>query len=287
MIVSKGQKLQVYNKMLFPDMIKFLLILILLPVLISCKTSRTVIKEPIKELGADFLFQKLKENELKFDWFAAKFDLDLIIDKKKTSFSGQLRMRKDSAIWISFSPALGIEMLRLLITSDSVKLMNRINKTYFSGDYKRVNEYLDTNIDFDVLQSILLGNDLTYYEAGKFRATYDSKEYHLVTAGRSKLKKYVKTLEDAERIYIQNIFLDPQTFKISKMKIKEIKKENKKLDVFYSDFKLIGEQLFPNHITFGLSAEKPVVVDLGYSKIILNTEQSFPYRISEKYLRIQ
>ncbi|MCB0807539.1 MAG: DUF4292 domain-containing protein, partial [Bacteroidales bacterium] len=100
-----------------------------------------MIKEPIKEYGADYLFDKLKENELKFEWFSAKFNLDLIIDKKKNSFRGQLRMRKDSAIWVSFSPALGIEMARLLITEDSVKFINRINKTYFAGDYRVVNNF--------------------------------------------------------------------------------------------------------------------------------------------------
>ncbi|MEZ5196431.1 MAG: DUF4292 domain-containing protein [Bacteroidales bacterium] len=149
--------------------ISFLAFIVFISLTTSCKTNRSVIKEPIKEYGADYLFEKLKENELKFDWFTAKYNLDLIIDKKKTSLSGQLRVKKDSVIWISFSPALGIEMARLLVTTDSVKFINRINKTYFEGDYRLVNDFLDSNVDFDVLQSILLGNDLTYYEDGKFR----------------------------------------------------------------------------------------------------------------------
>lgn len=253
----------------------------------SCKSSRSIIKEPIKEYGADYLFDKLKDNELKFDWFSAKYSLDLVIDKKKTSLSGQLRVQKDSVIWISFSPALGIEMARLLITTDSVKFINRINKTYFAGDYRLVNEFLDSNVDFDVLQSILLGNDLTYYEDGKFRASYDSKEYHLVTAARGKLKKYIKTEEDAKRVFIQNIFLDTETFKITQMKIKEVLKENKKLDAFYSDFHPVGDQLFPYHINYDLQADKPIIVELDYSRISIDEPQLFPYKVSSKYTRIQ
>ena len=222
----------------------FLVFAILLLLLVSCKTNRSIIKEPIKEYGADFLFNKLKENELRYDWFSAKYSLDLIIEKKKTSFSGQLRMRKDSAIWISLSPALGIEMARLLISVDSVKFINRINKTYFVGDYVSINKMLGTNIDFDIIQSLLIGNDLTYYEEGKFRASYDSKEYHLVTAGRSKFKKYVRNKEDEDRIYIQNIYLNPESFKISTMKVKELKKESIKLEADYSDFQMVVDQLF-------------------------------------------
>ncbi len=263
----------------------FIIIFSLLSV--SCKTTRNTITSPLKEYGADYLFTKLKENELKFEWFSAKFNLDLEIDKKKTSVTGQVRMKKDSVIWITLSPALGIEMARLLITTDSVKFINRINKTFFTGDYAKVNALLDANIDYDIFQTLLLGNDLTYYEDGKFRASYDSKEYHLVTAGRQKLRKYVKTREDEERIYIQNIFLDPETFKITQMKIKEVKKENKKLDATYSDFNLILEQLFPHHIVYDLLADKPIRVDLDYTKIGIDEPQEFPFKISDKYARIQ
>ena len=253
----------------------------------SCRSARSVIKEPIKEYGADYLFEKLKENELKFDWFSAKFNLDLVIDNKKNSLSGQIRVRKDSVIWLSFSPALGIEMARLIITTDTVKFINRINKTYFSGDENIVNDFLDSNIDFDVIQSILLGNDLTYYENGKFRATYDSKEYHLVTGGRQKLKKYVKTQADVERIFIQNIFLNPETFKITQMKIKELKKENKKLDASYSDFNYIENQLFPHKVFYDLVADKNIQVNLRYSKIVIDKPQVFPFKVSSKYTRMQ
>lgn len=265
----------------------FLLVFLLSLFLVSCKSTRSVIKEPIKEYGADYLFGKLKENELKYDWFSAKFNIDLIIDKKKNSLSGQIRMRRDSVIWITLSPALGIEMARLIITNDTVKFLNRINKTYFIGDENIVNNFLDSNVDFDVIQSILLGNDLTYYEDGKFRATYDSKEYHLVTAGRKKLKKYVKTQADEERIFIQNILLSPETFKITQMKIKELKKENKKLDATYSEFKYIGSQLFPYQISYDLVADKNVQIDLKYSKIVIDKPQLFPFKVSSKYTRMQ
>lgn len=283
------EKIKQFNGSGFPySPLRILIFIFLLSLFItSCKTSRTIIKEPLKEYGADYLFEKLKENELQFEWISAKFSLDLIMNKKKTSFNGQIRMKKDSVIWVSLSPALGIEMARMIITTDSIKFINRLNKTFFRGDYKIVNKFLKSNVDYDVIQSILLGNDLTYYENGKFRATYDSKEYHLVTANRQKLKKYLKTEEDAERIFIQNIFLDPETFKITAMKIKEIKKENKKLEASFTNFELLGTQLFPTNISYSISAETPINIDLNYSKIELDKKLSFPFKISSKYSRIE
>ena len=141
----------------------FLIFLSPLFLFISCSPSRKVMKAPIKEAGADFLFNKLKEKELKFDWFSAKFSADYANKGKKNSFGGQIRIRKDSLIWISLTPMLGIEAVRLMISQDSVKLINRINDTYFTGDYEYVNQFLNTNLDFDLLQDILLGNDLHFY----------------------------------------------------------------------------------------------------------------------------
>lgn len=260
-----------------------LVLFLCLFMMLSCHPARKIIREPIKEEGADYLFEKLKENEFRFDLFSARFSIDLTVDKKNTTFTGQLRMKRDSIIWISMSPALGIEMARVTITGDSVKFLNRINKTYFSGNHEEANKLLNSNIDYDVIQSLLIGNDLTYYENGKFRASVDKGEYHLVTAGRGKLKKYVKTQQDEERIYIQNIFLDPSTFKVSSMKIKELKKDNMKLNAIYSEFEKIESQLFPMQLNYMIEDKNPVNLKVDYNKIEINRPLEFPMNIPAKY----
>jgi hypothetical protein len=261
--------------------------LILIPVIFSCRTPRKIAKEPIKEYGADYLFAMLKENEFRYKWFAARFNLDLIIDRKKNSFNGQIRMRKDSCLWVTLSPALGIEMARVILSQDSVKFINRINNTYFAGNWEMVNNMLQISVDFDVIQALLIGNDLTFYEDGKFRASYDSKEYNLVTSGRGKLKKYVKNQEEDERIYIQNIYLNTETFKITSMKIKEIKKDNKKLDAIYSSFRQVENQLFPHRVSYDIVADSPIRVELAYSRISIGNELNFPFTIPVKYSQLK
>ena len=122
--------------MIYLQHFRLLILLLLAPFffITSCSPARKVMKAPIKEEGADFLFAKLKEKELKFDWFSAKFSAEYSNKGKENSFSGQIRIRKDSLIWISLTPMLGIEAVRLMISQDSVKLMNRLNDTYFIGD---------------------------------------------------------------------------------------------------------------------------------------------------------
>jgi hypothetical protein len=261
----------------------YLFVIMLLLILVGCTSTRKIIKEPLKEEGIDYLFEKLKSNELAYNYFNAKFNLDYKIDKKKTEFKGQIRIKKDSMIWVSFSPALGIEAARMLITVDSVKFINRINKTYFVGDYDYLNEYLETNVDYDVLQALIIGNDLSHYENGKFRAHIDKRQYKLSTASRSKLKKYIKSTETDPIVFIQSIWLSSDNFKITQLSLKEIKKENKKLEVKYSKFIELDDQLFPREVDFNLQADKKIDVNIKYSKITIDAELNFPFNVSEKY----
>lgn len=260
-----------------------MIIMSLILMISSCTTVRSLYKAPLKEQGATYLIDKLKDSELEYDFFNAKFNLNFTKNKKKTSFKGQVRIKKDSMIWVSFSPLLGIEMARMLITTDSVKFINRMNKTYFKGDYKHLNEFLDTNLDFDILQALIMGNDLRHYENGKFRASIDKHQYKLSTAARHKLKKFVKSQDESPQVYIQNIWLDPETFKISQVSLKEIKKEHKKLQANYEEFLEINEQLFPKNVYFDLQAESKILIKLAYSKITVNNALNFPFRVPKKY----
>ncbi|MDD4602885.1 MAG: DUF4292 domain-containing protein [Bacteroidales bacterium] len=261
----------------------FLIILITSGIFIACSTSRKVMKAPIKEEGADYLMRKLKENELKFDWFSAKFSANYENAGKKNSFNGQLRIRNDSLIWISLTPMLGIEAIRIMISQDSVKMINRLNNTYFLGDYEYVNRFLNTNIDFDLLQSILLGTDLQSYENEKFRASIDKGNYKLSTSERLKLKKFARNNQEKLKVFIQNIWLDPINFKIIHTDVKEIRRENIKLESNYTTFEEIDGQLFPKEMDYTIWADNTIRLQTTFSRIVIGNPLQFPFKIPASF----
>ena len=68
-----------------------------------------------------------------FEWLTAK--LDLQADANGQSFddlSGQLRMRKDSLMWLSVTATMGVEVLRAKVSNDSVWIVSRLEKTYLA-----------------------------------------------------------------------------------------------------------------------------------------------------------
>lgn len=256
---------------------------------ISChttqKTEKKLIKEPIKQDSAnDFLFDKLKKNEFNFNWLSYKFSAELKLSESSKTFSGLINIRKDSIIWISISK-LGIEVARILITEDSAKFMNRIESTYFTGDFSLINSFTNTVFDFNMLQALLIGNDFSYYENDKFKASYTNGQYKLSTLNRRKLKKHIKNEKENQKILVQDIWLEPGTFKINRVKVKEIK-EKRSLDAFYSIYLAVNNQLFPTRVVFDVSVDKPFILTLEYNRVKVNEPQSIPFRIPTSYSRI-
>lgn len=269
------------------NFITLLLIFAGLLILSSCKSTRSIIKAPLKEEGPDYLYAKLKENEFHFDWFSAKIDASYTQKRSTSDFKGQVRIRKDSLIWVSISPALGIEMFRMLLSTDSVRYINRFDKEYFVGDYALVSRFLKIDIDFDILQSLLTGNDFQFYESNTFRASIDSREYRLTTTGRWKIRKEAEIQGASPVVLLQNIWLNPESFKITRMDVKEYMKDNRKLEAVYGEFEMLGTSLFPRQIRFNVQAEEPARLKFNYSRATYNESLTFPFSIPENYRQIR
>lgn len=250
----------------------------------SCRTQRVIYKEPIKEYGAEYLIEQLEKNQVHYQWLSAKYTVDYIQDKNKTSFRGQVRLKKDSAIWISISPLMGIEAARMLITPDSVKVMNRIESSYVLTSFNSFREKFNKALDFDMFQAFLLGNDFSFYDKSEFKASIDSWEYRLVTSNRQKLKNFVKENEVMPIIPIHHIWLDPDNYKITQMEIKEIVVDNRKLNARYGDFEMVGDNILPTRIVYDIeSDENRIGIEVKYSKVTIDEELKLPFNIPDKY----
>lgn len=265
---------------------KFILLL-MLPLIVmmypSCRSTRSTLKEPLKMYGFNYLYSKMLENEMDFKYLSAKFNIEYKENRKTTDLKGQLRIKKDSITWISFSPALGIEAARVLMTNDSVKFINRLNKTYFTGEYKLLGDVLNTTIDYSILQSIIIGNDLSQYDYSKYRASIDGGLYRITILERKKIRKYLKNENNNPKVLVQNIWLDPENFRIRKVDLKELNEDNKKLDVQYEDYIEMDGQFFPSKLLINISSQNPITISVKFVKVVLNKPMKFPFFISKKY----
>ncbi len=252
--------------------------------LLKRKTKKEIKNTVKQEQGVESIFSKMKDNQFDFRTLSMKFQASVETEKESTvNFNGNMRIIKDRNIWLSLSAVLGIEAFRVIITPDSVKMINRLNKTYFAGDYQLINDLLKTPFDFDMIQAIVTGNDFSYYENNIFKVGEDELSYKISTPGRKKLKNYVANQVDMDKVLVQDMWINPENYKIVRQQIKEISKQNSKLVVDYSSFQTLGEQLFAHEMVISVEAEKKNNIRVSFEKVTFDEEVTVPFTIPESY----
>ena len=95
-----------------------------------------------------------------FEWLTAKLDLQAEGDGMTVNdLSGQLRMRKDSLMWLSVTATMGMEVLRAKVSNDSVWVLNRIEKTYLAEPLDTVASQLGVPLSLSLVQALLFDNN--------------------------------------------------------------------------------------------------------------------------------
>lgn len=264
-----------------------LVLCVLLSFNIACKTKDIAKKSTVNIKSPEALLEKLEQNKFEFEWFGAKLSAKTIIEGKKIDVALKLRIRKDSAIWMSVSPALGIEMARVLITKDSVKFINRFEKAYHSGPISYLSYLSPVEMNLFILQSILLGNAARILEKEEgdtfefFRASENKGDF-LLKKTEKKKPRITTSGKELEAENGNKVWLDPETFKIVKSEING-NKSTKKITTSYSDFKQIGELLFGHKLELTVKGDEPVSVTAQFTKVVVNEALKLPYSVPEKY----
>ena len=76
--------------------------------------------------------------------------------------SGQIRMRKDSLIWLNVTATMGVEVLRVKVSNDSIWILNRMEKTYLAEPLDTVSAQLGMPLSLPLVQTLLLDNNQGY-----------------------------------------------------------------------------------------------------------------------------
>lgn len=90
-------------------------------------------------------------------------------DRENHEVSVQIRMMKDEVIWISATGMLGMEAGRVLITPDSISLINRMESVFVKESFETASRWLGSQLSFNALQQLLVGNAPEHEDLAKAR----------------------------------------------------------------------------------------------------------------------
>ncbi len=254
----------------------------------ACNSTKKINYHSKKQTRVDSVYKLMHQNQVKMNWLSGKFKGVYQMPDKQQVFNGQIRMRKDSIIWVSIYAVMNIEIFRLEVKRDSFLFVNKLEKTYMSESNQYLKDRTGIDIDFDMLQALVLGNDFPYYQTNVFKLYMVNGNYQLSTVSRRKLKSNLSQEKTkALRILMQNILVDKNNYRILKQTVKVVGQDKAKLRMQYNDYTDIDGQLFAKQWVLRLKEDKKSYVEINFSKVVFDKPQKFPFHISRKYKRIK
>lgn len=281
----------------------------------ACRRQETV-ETPIKDekdarhRSARFLLDQYQANKFDFDWLGMKLAAVYTEPESELSFNATIRMRKDSVIWVSVTPMLGIEVIRMLLTPDSLFFLSKApgNEFIYRGPFSELCNLTQTQIEFDMLQDLFIGNALALEtDERRFRSEEDGSQHLLISKYRRKVRRmvgvddsdlandtiyvdpndprYLKAIRkvDEDGLIISRYWLDPVHFRLEKSVFNDLLR-SRTMEIEYSNFQFDGEQVYP---TIGkLKLDNFITLrEIQYEITRLSSGKpyDFPFEVSSNY----
>lgn len=197
-----------------------MLILVVFLFATACKTTN----KPLQ--NSKFPKEMKQIEEFDFIYLSAKAKVSYKDFQQNFKSSVDIRLKKDSAIWLSFRPLLGVEAMRVLITKDSVKILDRLKGETYLYSIKTLSRSIQFNLEFSMLQAAITGNLISRIKPDSITQQLDFQV----------IKQHQKS------IHIDN-YIHNTNQKIHKVLLKDIVTNNKG-QVHYSQFTEVNNQLF-------------------------------------------
>lgn len=239
----------------------------------SCKTKRKIAvpshDTPTEISAANTASIKTFElNNLDFYTFSGRAKTKIELDKKTHDVTLNVRIERDKAIWLSVSAILGVEVARVLITPDSVKILNKLQGEYIVKPFTYLYHYTNRDITFETLQDLLMANvSSTLLRAADVQVASATDEF--IVVGLKEQLSYQYRINKQNRPF--NFILQ----EVGGMQ---------NLEAFYGDYVNTDGYNFPQNIALNIVGENVVLkAQLDYNRVSFNGNVEMPFSIPSRY----
>lgn len=243
----------------------------LLLFLVGCKSTKVVTSSgEVASLSTKNIIKNHYRNELNFKTIRGKMKVRFDNGKMEESFTLSLRMKKDEAIWLSAT----LSLVKVYITPTKVSFYNKLDNTYFDGDFTLLSDFLGTELDFQKVQNLLIGNALYDLKKERFESKIDNQTYALTPK---------RDLELFKRLFM----LDAFHFKVKEQRLEQ-SSEQRLLTIQYPEYQEITGQPFPKNVQIKAEeVDRETTIQVEYKKVTFNEKVRFPFKIPSGYKEIK
>ncbi|MBI1266625.1 MAG: DUF4292 domain-containing protein [Cryomorphaceae bacterium] len=292
----------------------FLLLALFSAILPSCSNEKRVAEgKPLKNRTANAVLTRYNKNLFEFDYVGMRISAEVKNTDDNQSFKANVRMRKDSIIWISITPLMGVEMIRAVVTPDSIKYVSKVpnNKHYFLGTLHQLTDITKNEITFEMLQAVLVGNAVDINEEDdKFTSRIDGNEYVLISKYKRRMKKvlgvndrdvqpsdslsvdandrqYRRILRrsDEDDLLLKRYWFDGYDYRLMRTVFDDLYYQ-RSVTINHADFEVTETLTYPKQTSVSVTSEKgSAQFNFEISRLKIDKDYEFPFEIPEDYER--
>lgn len=241
------------------------------------KDTAAVVELPDRDVHADSVnfirqtYNTIEQQQILFTTFSAKINVDYVGgDDKNYNVNAFVRMYKDSVIWISVNSFFGMEGMRVLITKDSVKLLDKLNKKYTARSVAYLQEVTALPLNLTSLQQLIIGNPV-FLDSNIISYSKSNNMISLLSIGN--FFKNLITVSENDK-----------TIQHSKLDDVDVNR-NRTCDLTYTDYESKRGPNFSTNRKITVAEKSKLDIRLDFKQYSFNETLSFPFPVSEKYKR--
>jgi len=238
-------------------------------IIISCKTVKPIDTGKTSKITLKKLIKKTNNHNFSAKNYSSRFEVEFKNQNQNFSGRGKIKILKDSLIWGSLN-FMGIPAAKFLITPEKIQFYNKVDQTYYDGDFQAVYELTGTKLSFEDLQNLLFANPIIPLRETKYHLQNKTSKYLLLA----------KTLQNK----IPEINIIPK-YKVGKFVIKPGKEQ--KLTVNYPYFFKVKNQIVPSEIIiYTKGTRNDLFLKIKFKNPQINQKQTYPFKIPENYNKL-
>jgi hypothetical protein len=209
------------------------------------------------------------KNRVDFQTFSAKVKVDFQgSDGKKNDFNAFIRLQKDSVLWVSVNALLGIEAFRVLITPDSVKVLNKLDRVVQLRSVSYLREITKLPFGFKELQDLIIGNPIYF---SNNIVSYKKEASGITVLHIGELFKHLLTL-------------DPGNFQVQHSKLDDADPiRARTADITYGDYESRDGKPFSTFRKITVAEKSKLDIEMKYRQFDFNVPLNFPFNIPKNY----
>jgi outer membrane biogenesis lipoprotein LolB len=247
----------------------------------SCKTKKTAVdkdtpvpkREALEgESAKRFLLETVKSRETKINYYSSEGSAAVKSPDQNVTLDVAIVMEQNRYIMLTFTAILGIEAARVLITNDSISILDRLSRKHYIANYSYIERLTGIKLNLSQIQDLLLGNMI--FPPNEKNSKVDTiTPFILISHFINPDWKQTVYLKEANIKPIQSIINNQKALK--------------ELKVSYEKYYTSTGNSYPSEMNINIRAEKNIECKLTLNTFAFTKNKEINFVVPKSYQNIR